>query len=67
MMVIVIQYYNIHGSMTYADRLLLVVINTALSFHTASSRALILGLGERKKSDKTEVYYIHVTTPSHCC
>lgn len=52
---------------TDADRLASVVINTGPGFHTASSKALVLGLGERRKRDKTEVYYIHVPIPSHYC
>lgn len=68
MMVSVIQYYNVfYGSKTYADPLLLVVIHAASGFHTASSKALVLGLGERRKRDKTEVYYIRVSIPSHSC
>jgi hypothetical protein len=43
-----------------------VVIHTASGFHTASARALILGLGERKKETGNKVHYIHVLTPFHC-
>lgn len=67
MMVSVIQYYNNEAAKTDADRLLLVVINAATGFHTASSKALVLGLGERKRRDKTEVYYIRVSIPFYCC
>lgn len=52
---------------TDGDRLLLVVINVATGFHTASSKALVLGLGERKRRDKTEVYYIRVSIPFPAC
>lgn len=51
---------------TDADRLASVVINTGPGFYPALSKALILGLGDRRKREKTEVYYIHVPIPSHC-
>ena len=40
-----------------------VVIHTASGFHTASAKALILGLGERKKETGNKVHYIHVVGP----
>ena len=44
-----------------------VVIHTADGFHTASAKALILGLGDRKKLTGNTVHYIHVSVPSlHC-
>jgi uncharacterized protein YbjT (DUF2867 family) len=38
-----------------------IVINTADSFHPPSAKALILGLGERKKQTGGKVYFIHVS------
>lgn len=38
----------------------LVVINTATSFHTGAAKALVLGLGQRRKTTGKEVYYFHV-------
>ena len=38
-----------------------VVINTASTFHTASAKAMIVGLGERKKQTKQAVHFIHVS------
>ena len=39
---------------------LIVVINTANGFHYNSARALILGLGERKKQTGKQTHFIHV-------
>lgn len=41
--------------------LLPVVIHTASGYHTASAKALILGLGERKKATGKEVHFIQVS------
>lgn len=38
----------------------IVVINTASAFHTNGAKALLLGLGDRKKETGKEVFYIHV-------
>ncbi|RFU29850.1 hypothetical protein B7463_g6514, partial [Scytalidium lignicola] len=42
-----------------------VVIHTASGFHTESARSLILGLAERKKQTRNEVYYIHTSGTSN--
>ncbi|TVY27824.1 Uncharacterized protein LHYA1_G003089 [Lachnellula hyalina] len=42
-----------------------VVIHTASGFHTASAKALILGLGERKKASGKEVHFIHTSGTSN--
>lgn len=38
----------------------LVVINTASGFHSGAARALVLGLGERKKVTGKDVFFFHV-------
>ncbi|OBT64207.1 hypothetical protein VE03_06898 [Pseudogymnoascus sp. 23342-1-I1] len=42
-----------------------IVINTASGFHSGLARALILGLGQRKKETGKEVYYFHTTGTSN--
>ncbi|TVY45303.1 Uncharacterized protein LOCC1_G003149 [Lachnellula occidentalis] len=42
-----------------------VVIHTASGYHTASAKALILGLGDRKKATGKEVHFIHTTGTSN--
>jgi len=42
-----------------------VVIHTASGFHTASAKALILGLAERKRQTGKDVYYIHTSGTSN--
>lgn len=37
------------------------VVNTASTFHTASDKAMIKGLGERKKQTKQPVHFIHTS------
>jgi hypothetical protein len=39
----------------------LVVINTASGFHTRAAKALVLGLGQRRKATGLEVHYFHVS------
>jgi hypothetical protein len=39
----------------------IVVIHTASGFHTGAAKALVLGLGQRKKATGQEVYYFHVS------
>jgi len=43
----------------------LVVINTASGFHKGAAKALVLGLGQRRKATGQEVHYFHVSgTPN---
>lgn len=42
-----------------------IVFNTASGFHTNGARALIIGLGQRKKVTGKEVYYFHTTGTSN--
>jgi hypothetical protein len=42
---------------------LIVIINAATGYHGASAKALILGLGSRKKRTGRDTYLIHVRTP----
>ncbi|TVY56105.1 Uncharacterized protein LCER1_G001958 [Lachnellula cervina] len=42
-----------------------VVIHTASGYHTASAKALILGLGERKKATGKEVHFIQTSGTSN--
>jgi nucleoside-diphosphate-sugar epimerase len=42
-----------------------IVINTASGFHTGAAKALILGLGQRKRNTGNDVYFIHTTGTSN--
>ncbi|KAG9229448.1 hypothetical protein BJ875DRAFT_410865 [Amylocarpus encephaloides] len=42
-----------------------IVIHTASGFHTAAARALVLGLGDRRKATGQEVHYVHTTGTSN--
>ncbi|CZR69193.1 related to NAD dependent epimerase/dehydratase family protein [Phialocephala subalpina] len=42
-----------------------IIIHTASGFHTASAKALVTGLGDRKKQTGKEVHYIHTTGTSN--
>lgn len=42
-----------------------VVIHTASGFHTASAKALIEGLGDRKRDTGKDVYYLHTSGTSN--
>jgi len=42
-----------------------IVFNTASGFHTGGARALIIGLGQRKKATGKDVYYFHTTGTSN--
>ncbi|KAH8816991.1 NAD dependent epimerase/dehydratase family protein [Xylogone sp. PMI_703] len=42
-----------------------IVINTANGFHSESARALILGLGQRRKETGKDVYFFHTTGTSN--
>lgn len=42
-----------------------IVIHTATGFHTGSAKALILGLGDRKKNTGNSVHYIHTSGTSN--
>ncbi|OCK84964.1 hypothetical protein K432DRAFT_431910 [Lepidopterella palustris CBS 459.81] len=42
-----------------------IVIHTASGFHSGSAKALILGLGERKRSTGKDIYYIHSSGTSN--
>jgi nucleoside-diphosphate-sugar epimerase len=42
-----------------------IVINTASGFHTGAAKALILGLGQRKRDTGNDVYFIHTTGTSN--
>ncbi|KFY93184.1 hypothetical protein V498_04532 [Pseudogymnoascus sp. VKM F-4517 (FW-2822)] len=42
-----------------------IVINSASGYHSGLARALILGLGQRKKETGKEVYYFHTTGTSN--
>jgi hypothetical protein len=44
-----------------ADGIIQVVINTASGFHTGAAKALVLGLGQRRKATGKDVYYFHVS------
>ena len=43
-----------------------VIINTALGYHEASAKAMILGLGRRKRRVEKDTYYIHVCCQPDC-
>jgi nucleoside-diphosphate-sugar epimerase len=42
-----------------------IVINTASGFHPDAAKALILGLGQRKKATGKDVYFLHTTGTSN--
>ncbi|KAF8157248.1 hypothetical protein B0H34DRAFT_493076 [Crassisporium funariophilum] len=42
-----------------------IVINTASGFHSSSAKALIIGLGKRKKQTGKAVYFIHTSGTSN--
>ncbi|KAF8850555.1 NAD(P)-binding protein [Acephala macrosclerotiorum] len=42
-----------------------IIIHTASGFHTASAKALVTGLGDRRKQTGKEVHYIHTTGTSN--
>ena len=42
-----------------------IVFNTASGFHTEGARALVIGLGQRKKATGRDVYYFHTTGTSN--
>jgi hypothetical protein len=57
------QHDSTHQSSWFArvsTNLCSVVINTASGFHSEAARALVLGLGQRRKATGQEVYYFHV-------
>jgi hypothetical protein len=52
---------NPAGTLMLVLTLRLVVINTASGFHTGAAKALLLGLGQRRKATGQEVHYFHVS------
>ena len=40
----------------------IVVVNCALGYHPGSAKALIEGLGDRKRRTGKDVHYVHVIT-----